>query len=82
MGRLTAEVGVRTRRILYGEPSADELVAELDYLSTIDQAHLLMLAERGLIARPAARELLGCIAALRDCGFGRWSDGRRRAGST
>jgi argininosuccinate lyase len=70
MGRLTAEVGVRTRRILYGEPSADELVAELGYVSTIDQAHLLMLAERGLIARPAARELLGCITALRDCGFG------------
>jgi len=69
MGRLTAEVGVRTRRILYGEPSPDELVAELDYLTTIDQAHLLMLAERELIPRSAARELLGCIAALRGCRF-------------
>jgi argininosuccinate lyase len=69
MGRLTAEVGVRTRRILYGEPSADELAAELGQLSVLDQAHLLMLAECGLIAPSAARRLLGCIAGLRDCGF-------------
>ena len=39
MGRLTAEVGVRTRRILYGELSAAELAAELRQLSTLDQAH-------------------------------------------
>jgi argininosuccinate lyase len=69
MGRLTAEVGVRTRRILYGEPSPAELLAELGQLSTIDQAHLLMLADRGLIPRAAACRLLACIAGLRDSGF-------------
>jgi argininosuccinate lyase len=66
---LTAEVGVRTRRILYGEPSATELAAELRQLSTIDQAHLLMLADCGVIPRSAARQLLGCIAALRNGDF-------------
>lgn len=69
MGRLSAEVGVRTRRILYGEPSPAELTAELCELSTIDQAHLLMLAERNLVPRSAARQLLACIAGLRECGF-------------
>jgi argininosuccinate lyase len=69
MGMVTAEVGVRTRRILYGEPSTAEFVAELRQLSTIDQAHLLMLAERGLIPRSAARALLACIAELRGRDF-------------
>lgn len=66
---MTAEVGVRTRRILYGEPSAAESVAELRQLSAIDQAHLLMLADCGVIPRSAAGQLLGCIAELRDRGF-------------
>src|SRR3954453_22972096 len=69
MGRLTAEVGIRTRRILYGEPSPAELVAELRQLSPLDQAHLLMLAECGLIPVSAGRALLACIAGLRDQDF-------------
>ncbi|MFL6162621.1 MAG: lyase family protein [Jatrophihabitantaceae bacterium] len=66
---MTAEVGIRTRRILYGEPSPAELVAELRQLSTLDQAHLLMLAECGLIPAAAGRALLACIAGLRDQDF-------------
>jgi argininosuccinate lyase len=69
MGRLTAEVGIRTRRILYGEPTPAELLAELGYLTTIDQAHLLMLAHCQLIPPTAARQLLACITSLRNCGF-------------
>src|SRR5581483_7995447 len=69
MARLTAEVGIRTRRILYGEPSPAELVGELGQLTIIDQAHLLMLTERDLIPRSAARTLLACIAELRSSGF-------------
>lgn len=70
MGRLTAEVGVRTRRILYGEPSAAELAAELRQISTLDQAHLVMLAGCGLVPVPAARQLLALIAELRAQRFG------------
>jgi argininosuccinate lyase len=69
MARLTAEVGARTQRILYGEPSTAELVAELSQLTTIDQAHLLMLVEQELIPRAAAAKLLACIAELRASGF-------------
>ncbi|HEU5271552.1 MAG TPA: argininosuccinate lyase [Jatrophihabitans sp.] len=69
MARLTAEVGIRTRRILYGEPTPAELSAELDQISLIDQAHLLMLADCGLIPRAAAAELLAGIADLRAAGF-------------
>ncbi len=65
-GRLTAEVSLRTRRVIYGELARSDLEAELPQLTQVDQAHLLMLAERGLVPRAAACSLLRCIALLRE----------------
>ncbi len=68
-GRLAAEIGLRTQRIIYGTPSAAELVAELGYQTQVDQAHVLMLLDRELTTPATARTLLGCIAELRERDF-------------
>jgi argininosuccinate lyase len=58
------EIGLRTRRVVYGSPPEAELAAEMTLLARVDQAHLVMLAERRLVPAAAARELLGAIAGL------------------
>jgi argininosuccinate lyase len=63
-GRLVGELGPRTRRVVYGEPSQAELEAELELMTRIDRAHLVMLAEQRLIPAAAAASLLGCIDEL------------------
>jgi argininosuccinate lyase len=63
-GRILGELGPRTRRVVYGELSPAEINAELPLMVKVDQAHLVMLAERGLITVDAARRLLDCLAAL------------------
>ncbi|HJQ03010.1 MAG TPA: argininosuccinate lyase [Jatrophihabitans sp.] len=68
-GRLTGEVGVRTRRLIYGELAPPDLQLELSYLSRVDQAHLLMLAAQGLVPAEAARTLLTGIEQLRADGY-------------
>ncbi|MEO9238715.1 MAG: lyase family protein, partial [Jatrophihabitantaceae bacterium] len=65
-GRLTGEIGQRTRRLIYGELGAADIAAELNLQTTVDQAHVLMLAGQGLVAAPAARGLLECIGRLRE----------------
>lgn len=69
-GRLVGELGPRTRRVVYGEPSEAELHAELELMTRIDRAHLVMLAEQRLIPAAAAASLLGCIDELAAGGFG------------
>ena len=68
-GRLAATVGERTRRILYGEPTPAELADELRWTTTIDLAHLVMLAEQELIDAPTAAALVRHITVLRADGF-------------
>ncbi|WP_051753616.1 argininosuccinate lyase [Streptosporangium amethystogenes] len=68
-GRLTRTLGLRTRRVVYGEPGPDEIRAELELTSTIDLAHIVMLAETGLLPGPAAAALLACVTSLRADGF-------------
>lgn len=63
-GRLVGGVGVRTRRVVYGEPSPAELVAELALMAQVDRAHVVMLAERELVTAGAAAALLRCITEL------------------
>jgi len=60
-GRLRKGVTARAARIVF---SAD-LDAELPYLTEIDEAHLVMLTERGLIDPNAAATLLREIGSLR-----------------
>lgn len=63
-GRLTATVGVRTQRIVYGEPSDAAIAGELRLGCTVDRAHLVMLVRCGLIDRATATKLLCHIELL------------------
>ena len=68
-GRVATGLGARASAIVFGTTADAGIDAELPWVSTIDQAHLLMLAERGLIGRPAAAALLAEIDRLRANGF-------------
>ncbi|WP_344935858.1 lyase family protein, partial [Actinoplanes nipponensis] len=68
-GRLTATIGPRTRRIVYGAPGPAEIRDELGQISTVDLAHVVMLAEQKLLPGDVAARLLGRITALRASGF-------------
>ncbi|HEY3631847.1 MAG TPA: hypothetical protein VGL21_13145, partial [Jatrophihabitantaceae bacterium] len=63
-GRLTAQIGARTQRILYGDGTAADAVAELDLTAQVDRAHLVMLVEQKLITPDATSGLLRCIEQL------------------
>lgn len=63
-GRLLGEVGPGTRRVVYGELTLSGIEAELPLMIQVDQAHLVMLAERGLVSAEAAGQLLRCMAEL------------------
>jgi argininosuccinate lyase len=63
-GRLLGQLGPRTQRVVYGELSAAELEAELPLMLRVDRAHVVMLAERGLISADAAGALLRCMDQL------------------
>jgi argininosuccinate lyase len=69
-GRLAGELGPRTRRVVYGEPTDAEQAAELALMTRVDQAHLVMLAEQQLIPAAAAAQLLACIDELAAGQFG------------
>ncbi|MGA4841747.1 argininosuccinate lyase [Streptomyces sp. G45] len=68
-GRLTAVLGPRTRRVVYGTPGPDAVRRELTATSTVDLAHIVMLTECGLLPGPAAAALLDRIGRLRADGF-------------
>ncbi|MCC8250852.1 argininosuccinate lyase [Saccharothrix luteola] len=68
-GRVVGGLGARSSRIVFGATADAGIDAELPWVSTIDQAHLLMLAARGLIAPASAVALLVEIDRLRGDGF-------------
>jgi argininosuccinate lyase len=68
-GRIRGELGRRTLRVVYGELSPAEFAEELSLMATVDRAHLVMLAERGLVSREAAGRLLMCVEALAERDF-------------
>ncbi len=68
-GRLLAEMGPRTRQVIYGDLSPADIEAELPLMIEVDRAHLVMLAATGLIPTASARGLLRCIAGLQAEGF-------------
>jgi argininosuccinate lyase len=63
-GRLVGELGLRSRRVVYGDLSAAEIEADLPLMIRVDQAHVVMLAEQELIPAEAARKLLRCMDEL------------------
>src|ERR1044072_8185565 len=68
-GGLSTGLGARAAAIVFGTTADAGIDAELPWVSTIDQAHLLMLAAQGLISRPAAAALLAAIDRLRANGL-------------
>ncbi|MDQ1515471.1 MAG: argininosuccinate lyase [Actinomycetota bacterium] len=62
-GRIRRPLTPTARRIVFGEPAAGP--SELALVSRVDRAHLVMLAEEGLVARAAAATLLIEIERLR-----------------
>ncbi|MGP3969981.1 argininosuccinate lyase [Streptomyces sp. 6N223] len=68
-GRLSATLGPRTRRVVYGDVGPEAIRRELEPTSTVDLAHVVMLSETGLLPGPAAATLLDAVRRLRADGF-------------
>jgi argininosuccinate lyase len=67
-GRLARPVAAAAREILFDRetaPAADPVAAELGLISQVDRAHVVMLAERGIVDPRRAAELLAGIERLR-----------------
>ncbi|GGK22724.1 argininosuccinate lyase [Pilimelia terevasa] len=63
-GRLTSHLDARIHRVIYGVLSPAEIADELRATATVDRAHLIMLAESGIVDHEPATGLLRCIAEL------------------
>lgn len=68
-GRLSQGLVDRAATIIFGATADAAVEAELPYVTAIDEAHLVMLAERRLVDAGRAAALLGEIAALRAADF-------------
>lgn len=63
-GRIRRALDPRARRIVFGDDAGAGIRDELPFYLQVDRAHVVMLAERGLLSRDAARGLLGVMNAL------------------
>ncbi|UFR04804.1 argininosuccinate lyase [Streptomyces sp. Go40/10] len=68
-GRLTRTLAPRTRRIVYGEQGPDDIRRELEPITTVDLAHIVMLVRSGLLPGTAGAHLVTAVRELRDSGF-------------
>jgi argininosuccinate lyase len=68
-GRLSATLGPRTRRIVYGTPDPAAISRELRAMSHVDLAHVVMLVERQLVTPAVGAALLREILRLREQDF-------------
>ena len=68
-GRLKSGLTPAAARIVFGDTADADIDRELPYITAIDEAHLVMLAERGLIGTDQAARLLVEIGGLRATGF-------------
>lgn len=68
-GRLSRGLGERAHRVVFGATADAAIDLELPYITVIDEAHLVMLAERRLVDTGAAAGLLTEIRTLRATGF-------------
>jgi argininosuccinate lyase len=64
-GRLKAALNPQAHRIVYGSNPGADAVRELRFISEVDRAHLVMLAERGIVDAAVAARLLSEIERLR-----------------
>lgn len=68
-GRIAHAPARTIRRLLFEQTSEAQIHSEVPYIAAVDEAHLVMLAECGIIGAAQARRLLTEIAALREGGF-------------
>lgn len=68
-GRIGRTLSPALRRILFEGRAGEEIESELRHATEIDRAHLVMLAERGLVDGGRAALLLAAIDGLRGSGF-------------
>ncbi len=68
-GRILHAPATPARRLLFGATADEDIDATLRFATEVDRAHLVMLAEGGLVARDRACRLLQEIDALRACDF-------------
>lgn len=68
-GRITRTIRRTAREILFGATADAAVDAELPYIARTDRAHVVMLAESGLLDRATASALLGAIDDLARRGF-------------
>lgn len=68
-GRSASTLCARAAGIVFGADTGPAMAAELARITAVDQAHVVMLAERALIGPAAAAELLTEIRFLRADGF-------------
>lgn len=68
-GRITRMLTPTARRIIFGSNADASLDAEMDHAAQVDIAHLVMLAERGIVDRTKVCKLLRTIVELRENNF-------------
>jgi argininosuccinate lyase len=68
-GRLATGLSPSVQEIVFGTVADHAVDEELPYLTTIDEAHVVMLAEHGLVGQDTAAGLLIAIDALRERNF-------------
>lgn len=73
-GRLSTALHPTAHRIVYGADPGAGAAAELRLISEVDRAHLVMLAERGIVEAARAAALLAQIERLRGDHFAQLRD--------
>ncbi|HET9317299.1 MAG TPA: lyase family protein, partial [Vicinamibacteria bacterium] len=68
-GRIVRVLTATARRIVFGTTADAAIDAELWAATEVDLAHLLVMAEEGLVAPEPTRELLRAVRALRQSDF-------------
>ena len=68
-GRIMRSLTPTARRIVFGCGEGSDHGLELPWIAEVDRAHLVMLAEQGLVDRVRAAGLLRAIAGLEAAGF-------------
>lgn len=68
-GRIGHALAREAQRIYYGAPDAETDLSALELIARVDRAHLVMLAESGILARSAAAHLLRTVEAVQQSGF-------------
>lgn len=68
-GRIRKLLTPVVRRLIFKQENVSERIEELEHMTQIDQAHLLMLAECGIVSEERVTRLLGTITRLRTANF-------------